>query len=121
MTTKARFRDMTPADIYVLADLAKEQGLGLAPAREAGPLAYLCYGRPEIEEAFMMVFPHTRGRMHDPYGPSRLVWLFEEAALRAVLAAYGLEDHQLDHYAHSTRRYSVCFPVFVDGKRYEGP
>ena len=68
------------------------------------------------------MFPHKLGRVAAACGtPSRLVWLFEEAALRAVLSAFGLEDHQLDHYVHPTRRYRVTFPVFVDGKRYEGP
>jgi hypothetical protein len=118
MTPKARFRDLTPEHVLVLSDQAKEKGLGLTLT---GPLAYLCRCPDAIEVAFRQVFPHTLGRIHDPYGPSRLVWLMEEAAVRAVLSAFGLEDHQLDHYVHPTRRYRVTFPVFVDGKRYEGP
>jgi hypothetical protein len=122
MTTKARIRDLTPDHVLVLSDKVKEeQGLGLKPARGVGPLAYLCYCPEGIEAAFRQVFPHTLGRIRDPYGPSRLVWLMEEAALRAVLSAFGLEARQLDHYVHSTRRYAVSFPQFVNGKRYTGP
>jgi hypothetical protein len=116
---KVRFRDLTPDHVLVLSDLAKEWGLGLT--LRSGPLAYLCYCPDAIEAAFKTVFPHTLGRIRDPYGPSRLVWLFEEAAVRAVLSAFGLADNQLDHYIHSLRDYAVTFPVFVDGKRYEGP
>ena len=119
MKAKVRFRDLTPEHVLVLADRAKEQGLGLAPA--CGLLAYLCYTPEAIEAAFKQVFPHTLGRIRDPYGPSRLVWLMEEAALRAVLSAFGLDDRQLEHYVHSMRRYRVEFPKRVNGKKYTGP
>jgi hypothetical protein len=75
----------------------------------------------EVEEAFTQVFPHTLGRVKGACGdPSRLVWLMEEKALRAVLAAFGLEDNQLDYYVHGMSR-SVTFPKRVDGKKYMGP
>jgi hypothetical protein len=87
----ALLRDMTPADILVLADQAKDRGLGLTPAERIDRWCHLADCPPELEAAFGQVFPH---RVVHALGfkdaPSRDVLLFERRAVEAVLAAFGL-------------------------------
>jgi hypothetical protein len=84
-------RDMTPADILVLADQAKERGLGVTPADQIDQRCYLADCPPGLEAAFGQVFPH---RLVHVLGfkdaPSRDVLLFERRAVEAVLAAFGV-------------------------------
>ncbi len=105
-TKEASFRDLTPAHVLVLADKVKEeQGLGLTPLDPKDPdqlqLAYLCYCPEELEDAFAQVFPHLFAtvRSFNGYG-GRDTYLFEAAALRAVLKAFGLEPAQLERHVH---------------------
>jgi hypothetical protein len=122
-TRKARFLDLSLEDIYVLADQAKDQGLGLREAAEVGPdgLAYLCYCPPEVEQLFASVFPAKLGRKASAGGsPSRLVWLMEEAALRAVLTAFGITGSRLDYYVHPMRMFNVSYVKRIDGRKWDG-
>jgi hypothetical protein len=98
---KTRLTDMTPADVMVLADQAKDQGLGLTPPDTRADLAYLAYCPPQLEEAFAAVFPHLPAivRRINNYG-GRDTYLFEAAAVRAVLAAFGLGAAQVAHHVH---------------------
>ncbi len=84
-------KDMTPADILVLADQAKDRGLGLTPAERIDQWCHLADCPPELEAAFGKVFPH---RVVHALGfkdaPSRDVLLFERRAVEAVLTAFGL-------------------------------
>jgi hypothetical protein len=121
---KARFLDLTLEDIYVLSDMVKDQGLGIREAAEVGPpgLAYLCYCPPEVEQMFASVFPCKLGRKAAAGGDaSRLVWLFEEVALRAVLTAFGITGSRLDYYVHPMQMYAVSYVKWLDGKKYLGP
>jgi hypothetical protein len=100
---QARLVDMTVEDVLVLSDLAKDWGLGLTPPdpRAAVPLAYLAYVPPQLEEAFARVFPHLPARVRGfNWYPGRYTYLFEEAALLAVLVAFGLAPRQLKRHIH---------------------
>jgi hypothetical protein len=101
MHTTARLKDMTRQDVLVLADQAKDQGLGLTPLDPRGKvrLAYLVYCPPELEKAFAEVFPHLVAKVRRFNNtPSREVYLFEEAAVLAVLTDYGLEQAKLERH-----------------------
>jgi hypothetical protein len=106
--TGRRLKDMTPADILVLADQAKDKGLGVTPLDPKDPsqqeLAYLCYCPWDIETAFAQVFPHLFAtvRRFNGYG-GRDTYLFEEAALLAVLKAFGLDPARLAWHVHGWR------------------
>jgi hypothetical protein len=55
------------------------------------PLAYLCYCPESLEAAFAEVFPHLLARVRRFWAyRGRDTYLFEEAAVRAVLVAFGL-------------------------------
>src|SRR5689334_13456195 len=104
--TGPRLKDMTPQDVLVLADQAKEKGLGLTPVDPDGrtPLAYLCCCPWELEVAFAQVFPHRDAtvRRFNGYG-GRDTFLFEEAAVRAVFEAFGLDARRLAYHLHGWR------------------
>jgi hypothetical protein len=84
-------RDMTPADILVLADQAKERGLGVTPADQIDRWCCLADCPPVLEAAFGQVFPNRLGHaLRCKDAPSRDVLLFERRAVEAVLAAFGV-------------------------------
>ena len=101
--TGPRLSDMTPADVLVLADQAKERGLGVTPVVPNGPvpLGYLCWCPKKLEAAFARVFPHqwAKVRAFNAYS-GRYTYLFEEAAVLAVLEAFGLERARRERHVH---------------------
>jgi hypothetical protein len=77
-----------------------------------------------VEAAFAEVFPCRLGRVRSSCGsPSRLVWLMERAALKAVLVAWGLPADLLGHYVHAKPAVGnfVTFVKRLDGQKYLGP
>jgi hypothetical protein len=106
---EVRLQDMTPADVLVLADQVKDQGLGLTPTDQIkeGDWGYLAYCPSELEEAFTQVFPCRLGQVRNLGRPARQVWLFEDAALRAVLRAFGLTEARVCRHVTARRAYST--------------
>jgi hypothetical protein len=103
MQAGPRLSDMTPADVQVLADQAKERGLGVTPVGPNGPvpLGYLCWCPKKLEAAFAKVFPHqwAKVRAFNVYS-GRYTYLFEEAAILAVLTAFGLGPARRERHVH---------------------
>jgi hypothetical protein len=103
MNPTARLKDMTREDVLVLADQAKDRGLGIADLDPKGEtqLAYLCYVSEVLEAAFATAFPCllVEVRAFNRYG-GRFTYLFEEAALLAVLTAFGLDPARLERHLH---------------------
>jgi hypothetical protein len=94
------------------------QRVGLLAVEEM----HLLQRRPQLRDHPLLLGERgDRRRLRGGRPPSRLVWLFEERAVRAVLSAFGIEKARLNYYVHAMRSHSVTFPKRVDGKKYTGP